>query len=97
MDPRTQVKISQAVQRFFRKLQAETGLTQPDLVMLMLASTWGQAQLAGLTTPQLIEWSLKNWQGCDKAKTDRALMVVDGKGADVTTASSEEVRRRISG
>jgi len=97
MDPKTQLKVSQAVQRFFRKLQAATGLQQNDLVMLMLASTWGQAQLAHLSTPQLIEWALKNWQGCDKAKAQTvAQMVVTGAGADVTTEEGEAFRKRLA-
>jgi len=97
MDQRTQLKVSQATQRFFRKLQAATSLQQNDLVMLMLASTWGQAQLAGLSTPQLIEWALKNWAGCDKAKAQTvAQMVVTGQGTDVTTPEAEAFRRRLA-
>jgi len=97
MDQRTQLKVSQATQRFFRKLQAATSLQQNDLVMLMLASTWGQAQLAGLSTPQLIEWALKNWAGCDKAKAQTvAQMVVTGQGTDVTTPEAEAFRKRLA-
>ena len=52
---------------------------------MMLASTWGQARKVGLTTPQLIEWALKNWGECDKAMSQASGdLVVTGQGADVT-------------
>jgi len=63
----TQRRIHQAVQRFFSKVQGEYNISDRELVMCMLAAAWGQSRRIGMTTPQLVEWALKNWQECDAA------------------------------
>ena len=85
LDLPKQRRISQAVSRFFIAMQSRFRISDREAVMLMLASTWGQARKVGLTTPQLIEWALKNWGECDAAMAKASGdLVVTGQGADVT-------------
>lgn len=72
LDLAKQRKIAQAVSRFFLAIQTQYPIGDREAVMLMLASTWGQARKIGLTTPQLIEWALKNWGECDAAMNTAA-------------------------
>jgi hypothetical protein len=66
--------------------------------MLMLAGTWGQARLGGLSNAQLIEWALKNWQTCEEEERKAGgKLIIDGKGADVTTDDQEAAARRLRG
>lgn len=85
IDLRAQRKISQAVGRFFLAMQAKFKIGDRELVMLMLAAAYGQARRIGLTTPQLIEWALKNWQATEaELRGTPDLLRVEGQGADVT-------------
>jgi len=43
------------------------------------------AKKIGLSTPQLIEWALKNWGECDREmQAAPGSLLVEGQGADVT-------------
>lgn len=81
IDLRTQRVIHQKVSRFFLAMQARFKIGQRELVMLMLAAAYGQARRIGLTTPQLIEWAMKNWAACDQEmQKSPAALVVEGSG-----------------
>ncbi len=86
-DLRSQRRMYQAVSRFFLAMQVKFKVTQREMVMLMLASTYGQAKRIGLSTPQLIEWAMKNWGECDRElATSPGALLVEGQGVDVTKA-----------
>lgn len=86
-DLKTQRRMHQAVSRFFLAMQVKFKVSEREMVMLMLASTYGMAKKVGLSTPQLIEWALKNWGECDRELlASPGALRVEGVGADATKA-----------
>lgn len=84
-DLRTQRRMSQAVGRFFLAMQQKFKIGDRELVMFMLAAAQGQARRIGLSTPQLIEWAMKNWHATEaELRGSPGSLVVEGQGGDVT-------------
>jgi len=85
MDLQIQRKISQAIGRFFLALQAKFQISDREMVMLSLASAWGQSRKIGMTNAQLLEWALKNWGECEREiRGSAGNLIVTGQGADLT-------------